>query len=132
MIFVIIIAFVWILSIATLLLSLETVNAFHEGRGLPGGNWTFNGNGYPTSLLFFTDSTGRVSGTVYRDPIIGFWDESTHKILFMRLPSQNSATFQVYKSYMFMDSVRWQDILLSDFSRRISDTSSSRWFSSEK
>ena len=88
MTFSIIAAFVSILSIASMLLFVETVNASHDPNIPPGGNWAFNANGYPTILSFIIDSTGKVSGI-------------EHKILFIRMMNENPASFQVYKGYMF-------------------------------
>ena len=101
MTFSIIAASVSILSIASMLLFVETVNASHDPNIPPGGNWAFNANGYPTILSFVIDSTGKVSGSVYGNPIIGFWDDIEHKILFMRMVNENPASFQIYKGYMF-------------------------------
>jgi len=71
---------------------------------LPTGNWNINGNGFRGDLVINSvDSAGRITGTVYNgQTIIGFWDESSQKITFMRIiePSDPS-TFQIFTGYLF-------------------------------
>ena len=84
-------------------LPLKNVNAWHEYlRGTqPGGPYQFNGNGYPGEL-FISNVNGSITGTVYGDRIIGFWDDNAHKIIFIRMSNvANPYTFQVYKGFMF-------------------------------
>jgi hypothetical protein len=106
--FFVIIALVSSLSIITIMLPVKNVNAWHDYlRGQqPGGSYQFNGNGYPGEL-FISNVNGMISGTVYGERIIGFWDETTHKIIFMRMTNEaNPYTFQVYKGFMFKVSER--------------------------
>jgi hypothetical protein len=52
------------------------------------------------------DASGNITGTVYGDPIIGFWDETSLRIVFMRLINANDpSTFQLYTGYQSTNPV---------------------------
>jgi hypothetical protein len=80
----------------------RNVNAWHDYlRGTePGGTYAINGNNYQGELVL-VNNNGMISGTAYGDRIIGFWDDVSHKILFMRMGDPaNPYTFQVYEGFM--------------------------------
>ena len=73
---------------------------------LTAGNWKINGNGFDGILVIKTpDANGTlVNCTVYGNPVIGFWDEPSRKITFMRIFTQSDpSTFQVYTGYLMKD-----------------------------
>jgi hypothetical protein len=67
----------------------------------PFGIWTIIGNGFAGELRIDPpDANGNIAGTVYGDPIIGFWDETSLRITFMRVINRNDpSTFQVFTGY---------------------------------
>lgn len=73
---------------------------------LTSGNWKINGNGFEGTLKIKPpDANGTLKNcTVYGDPVIGFWDEPSRKITFMRVINQSDAsTFQIYTGYLMTD-----------------------------
>ena len=78
-----------------------------EAASLPNGNWNINGNGH-TGVLTITgvDAQGRLSGTVFGQPLLGFWDSTSDAIVFMRLiDTGQPATFQIYTGYLFRNPI---------------------------
>jgi hypothetical protein len=68
-------------------------------------NWTVNANGHQDTLRFSYTSQGSVSGFMYGDRIIGFWDHNSQKIIFMRLDNPSDPTsFQIYTGFLFKDT----------------------------
>ncbi|MBT9316890.1 hypothetical protein, partial [Leptothoe spongobia] len=48
---------------------------------LPIGKWTINGNGFEGTLnIKSVDAKGVLTGTVFSQPIEGFWDDVSQKI----------------------------------------------------
>ena len=72
------------------------------------GIWNINGNGYPGQLnIVSVDSQGKLNGTVYGQPIEGFWDDISQKIMFMRIiDASKPSTLQIYTGYLFKTPVR--------------------------
>ena len=70
--------------------------------------WKINANGYEGNLkLTSIDLQGKLHGTVYGNPIFGFWDEVSKKITFMRLCEPNDpSTFQIYTGYLFTNPIK--------------------------
>jgi len=92
--------FVTITAVA-LLVPTQYVSATHLPNGL---RWSIVGNGFGGQLVLSYNSNGGVSGTAFGDRIIGFYDGSTEKILFMRISNPaDPSTFQVYIGYYFQD-----------------------------
>jgi hypothetical protein len=69
----------------------------------PTGTWQVNANGFRAELVISSvDSQGNLSGTVFGDPIVGFWDETSQKIIFARsLNSADPFALQVYTGFHF-------------------------------
>ena len=68
-------------------------------------NWTLNANGHQDALRFSYTPQGSVSGIMYDDRIIGFWDHNSQKIIFMRLDNPSDpASFQIYTGFLFKDT----------------------------
>ena len=68
-------------------------------------NWTLNANGHIDILRFSYTPEGSVTGTIFGDRIIGFWDHNSQKILFMRLANPSDpASFQIYTGFLFEDT----------------------------
>ena len=69
----------------------------------PTGTWQINANGHRGDLVISSvDAQGNLSGTVFGDPIVGFWNEGSQKITFAR--SQNATdplALQVYTGFHF-------------------------------
>lgn len=73
---------------------------------LKNGNWNINGNGFPGVLAISgIAGDGALTGTVYGNKILGFWDEPSRRITFMRLTQPSDpASFQVYNGYLMTDN----------------------------
>jgi hypothetical protein len=68
------------------------------------GPWDINGNGF-AGLLWIegVDAQGNLLGssTVYGQPIIGFWDDNSQKITFLRIiNAADPSTLQIYTGYL--------------------------------
>lgn len=73
---------------------------------LPTGKWQLNGNGHNGELYITSiDNQGKISGTMYGQQILGFWDKVSCKITLMRIikPSDPSS-IQIYTGYLFKHS----------------------------
>ena len=83
----------------------EPVDFFHS---LPLGAWTINGNGHEGELnLSFVDDQGNLSGTVFDNPIQGFWSEASQTITFERITTPNTPSrLQIYTGYLFKTPVQ--------------------------
>jgi hypothetical protein len=71
----------------------------------PNGNWDINANSSLGELFIQSvDPQGNLVGsTVFGQPILGFWDEGSMKLTFMRIINQNDpSTYQIYTGY-YMD-----------------------------
>lgn len=50
------------------------------------------------------DPQGSVQGSVYNNPISGFWDEQSHTLTFLRIiNAADPSTLQVYSGYLFQN-----------------------------
>lgn len=81
--------------------------AARAAASLRTGTWKINANGFKGNLeIAPVDAQGRVSGTVFGNPIRGFWDEDAKRITFMRIPNASvPSSIQVYTGYMFRNSL---------------------------
>lgn len=73
---------------------------------LTSGNWKINGNGFEGTLLINPpDASGNlVNCLVYGNPVVGFWDEPSRKITFIRVLKQNDpSSLQIYTGYLMKD-----------------------------
>ena len=71
----------------------------------PIGIWYINANGFSGTLsIQEVDAQGNLSGSsVFGNEILGFWDESSQKLTFMRLfGPDNPSTFQIYTGYLMV------------------------------
>lgn len=90
-----------LLLIIAINVSIQDVNAEVLKNG---AEWKVNGNGHIDKLTFSYNTNGGVSGTMYGDRIIGFWDNPSQKIIFMRLDNPSDpSSFQTYTGYLFID-----------------------------
>jgi hypothetical protein len=88
----------------TINLSLQVINAAVLTLQ-NGATWTVNGNGHIDKLTFSYTPQGSISGTMYGDRIIGFWDHNSQKIIFMRLDNPSDpSSFQTYTGFLFKDA----------------------------
>lgn len=84
-------------------LPLQVVNAEVLKNG---ATWTLNGNGHIGKLIVSYTTQGSVTGSIYNpnEQIIGFWDNNSQKIIFMRISNPSDpSSFQVYTGYLFKD-----------------------------
>jgi hypothetical protein len=67
------------------------------------GTWQINANGWRGELVISSvDSAGNLSGTVFGNPIVGFWNDVSQEITFARsLNSADPFALQVYKGFHF-------------------------------
>jgi hypothetical protein len=87
-------------TIALLLLVLPIIQ-MANAQPLP-TTWRVNGNGYTGDLTLRADPAGKLTGTIYNDPINGFWDETSQKITFIRMhQGAHPSTAQVWTGYLF-------------------------------
>lgn len=72
------------------------------------GNWEINGNGFKGALAIKQiDAQGNIVGgsTVYDHKLLGFWDEGSRKITFMRVVNAaDPASLQIYTGYLMGDN----------------------------
>src|SRR5262245_51299846 len=70
---------------------------------LPTGTWTINGNGYTGQLsIQSVDAQGNLTGAVFGQKIVGFWDEASQRISFIRvIDAGRPDRQQVYTGYLF-------------------------------
>jgi hypothetical protein len=86
-----------------LLLLVPAANA----ASLPLGNWSVDANGFTGVLTISSiDVAGNVTGTIFGDPIRGFWNEAARELVFYRViggtvVSTNPSLLQVYTAYLF-------------------------------
>jgi hypothetical protein len=69
----------------------------------PIGTWEINANGYRGQLVISSVGlAGTLSGTVFGDPMVGFWDGTAQKITLERRQSSASTyPSQVYTGFHF-------------------------------
>jgi hypothetical protein len=67
--------------------------------------WDINGNGFPGTLKINVDGNGNlINSTVYDVEILGFWDQTSQKLTFIRLIDKNNpSTFQIFTGYLHSD-----------------------------
>ena len=71
---------------------------------LPTGTWKVNGNGFEGELIINTAEGGKVEGTIYGQPLVGTYDETTKQFNFLRLQYPKDPTsFQAWKGYFFQN-----------------------------
>jgi hypothetical protein len=65
--------------------------------------WKINANGFEGDLILSAvDAEGRLTGTVLGNNIVGFWDEASQRITFIRVSNPTDHKFdQVYTGYLF-------------------------------
>jgi hypothetical protein len=73
-----------------------------------GAIWTFSGNNFTGNLRISVDSAGNVSGhlnvgEVFSE-ILGFWDERSQKVTFIR-KSSDPSHIQVYTACFFQEGL---------------------------
>ena len=76
----------------------------------PLGSWNITGNGFQGILdINAVDGSGNLdaSATVFGQTIIGFWDETSQKLTFIRVPADSSASsaYQIYTGYKMEGSL---------------------------
>jgi hypothetical protein len=70
----------------------------------PSGIWHVNANGYigDLNVTSYNAANGRISGTVFGNPMQGFWDDNSKRITFTRTINIFFVnTIQVYTGYLF-------------------------------
>lgn len=67
------------------------------------GTWLIETNGFQGSIeISSIDPAGRVAGTLFQDPMSGFWDEAARRLSMIRIiNAANPSTFQYYTGYLF-------------------------------
>jgi len=69
------------------------------------GVWNINANGFEGQLnIASVDAQGNLNGTVFGNPIRGFWDENAQKITFLRvINAADPTTLQVFTGFRFQN-----------------------------
>jgi len=62
----------------------------------PTNTWGITANGFPGELDVQVDSSNRVSGSAFGDPITGLWQPTTGTFSFTR----GGSTTQIYKGFL--------------------------------
>ncbi len=67
------------------------------------GTWLIEANGYSGSIQISSiDPAGRVTGTLFQNPMSGFWDEAARRLTMIRvIDAADPSTFQYYTGYLF-------------------------------
>lgn len=69
---------------------------------LPSGlTWNISANGSSGTLIVNVDGAGNITGTVFGQTIVGYFDSSSGALYFLRVTSPDLSTFQVYKGKAF-------------------------------
>jgi hypothetical protein len=68
---------------------------------LPLGTYTINANGATGTLVIGSASGGTFNGTVFGQPLTGFFVEAEQRFNFMRVTSAELSTFEVYEGTLF-------------------------------
>src|SRR5262245_59315395 len=71
---------------------------------LPSGSWNINASGTVGTLTVAPDGMGGFNGTVFGQPLVGFFDETARTFRFLRVMSPDLSTFQVYTGVLFQCS----------------------------
>jgi hypothetical protein len=73
------------------------------------GAWGIVANGFTGTLqIDSVDFQGNLAGSVFGQPLTGFWDEPSQTITFLRVPpeaSGNASVIQVYRGCLFQQEV---------------------------
>ena len=87
--------------------------------GAPNGSWNINANGFAGTLFIEgVDPQGNLlpNSTVFGNPIIGFWDDFSQRIMFMRIIASNDpSTFQIFTGYYMAGQPGIADALAGSF-----------------
>jgi hypothetical protein len=67
---------------------------------LPTGDWSVLANGFSGTLSITSVSGGNLSGTIFGNPITGFWNSTSREITFVRDLGSPDAN-QIYTGYYF-------------------------------
>jgi hypothetical protein len=69
----------------------------------PVGTWQINANGFRGDLVISSvDPQGNLTGTIFGDPVVGFWNETAQKIIFARSTGGGGfAALQIYTGFHF-------------------------------
>ncbi len=72
----------------------------------PGGPWDIDANGFSGTLKISVDVNGNLTGTVFGNPLTGFYDKASGRIMFVRIiTSSEPRNNQVYTGYFMQDAV---------------------------
>jgi hypothetical protein len=78
-----------------------SVRKWEDFMPLPVGTWSINANGNVGSLAVGATSSGTFNGTVFGQPLSGFFDETDQEFSFIRVTSPDVSTFEVYHGTLF-------------------------------
>lgn len=69
------------------------------------GLWRINGNGHTGELrIDAVDAQGNVTGAVFGQALLGFWDERAGRLVFMRLTDPGTpSSYQIYTGFLFQN-----------------------------
>ena len=98
-----IVALIFITIIIIIILIPIPALAYWNPNSLQQTIWSINANGQKGELKINSVNTqGNITGTVFSNPIIGFFDGPLGKITFTRIINESDpSTFQVYTGYIF-------------------------------
>jgi hypothetical protein len=68
---------------------------------LPVGTYTIHANGAAGSLVIGSTASGTFNGSVFNQPISGFFDEADQEFSFIQVTSPDLSTFNVYHGTLF-------------------------------
>jgi hypothetical protein len=70
-----------------------------------GGIWNINANGFLGTLnVQSVDPAGRLSGTIFNNPMIGFWNEPSRCLTIIRIPAPGDPSqMQIYSGYLIQN-----------------------------
>ena len=92
-----------LVSVISLAIGVMTASASYAYP--PGGNYEVNANGFLGTINFTVAGDGSVTGTWVEgsrtDDIVGWWDESSSTIFFVRYLGGDRTIFQVVRAYNF-------------------------------
>jgi len=71
---------------------------------LPLGTWIITSGGAPGSMTVAADGMGGFNGTVFGQPLVGFFEEATRTFTFMQVKKPDVSAFDIYKGTLFQFS----------------------------
>src|SRR5713101_9941524 len=78
-----------------------------------GAGWDFDSNGFTGTLNVAVDGSGNLTGTVYGNPIQGYYNNVSNEMMFVRSIGSSPAQQQIFTGYYWREGAL--DVLAGSF-----------------